>query len=75
MKVEKLKKDALDKYCKGLGIETKAIKKAELINADYIYQRAEIDAAINSGNCLNLLGVCRTYINIKTITYKQIILL
>ncbi len=57
MKVERLKKDELDKYCKGLGIETKGLKKSELINAVYIFQRAEIDTAIAAGTCSELLAL------------------
>ncbi len=55
MKIERLKKYELDEYCKRLAIETKGVKKPELINAIYRYQRAEINAAINSGNGLKLL--------------------
>jgi len=55
MKIEQLKKAELDEYCEGLGIKTKRKKKGELIEAVYLYQRAEIDAAIKSGNCLELL--------------------
>lgn len=55
MKVERLKKSDLDAYCKNLGIETKKKKKDELVKAVYDLQRAEIDKAIESGNCLDLL--------------------
>lgn len=55
MKIERLKKIELDEYCKRLGIEIKRKKKAELIKAVYMHQRAEIDEAIKSGNCLELL--------------------
>ena len=55
MKVERLKKDELDEYCKKLGIETKGFKKAELVSAVYLHRRTEIDAAIASGDCLTLL--------------------
>lgn len=55
MKVERLKKDELDEYCKTLGIETKGVRKAELIDAVYVHRRVEIDAAIASGDCLELL--------------------
>lgn len=55
MKVERLKKAELDEYCKNLDIETKGKKKSDLIDAVYNHQRAEIDEAIKSGNCLDLL--------------------
>jgi len=55
MKVERLKKDELEEYCKKLGIETKGVRKAELISAVYLHRRAEIDVAIASGDCLKLL--------------------
>jgi len=55
MKIERLKKSELDAYCVELGIEIKKRKKAELIQAVYLYHRAEIDAAIQSGNCFELL--------------------
>ena len=55
MKIERLKKSELGEYCKRLGIEIKGKKKAELIEAVYMYQRAEIDEAIESGKCLELL--------------------
>ena len=55
MKIERLKKVELDAYCEELGIEIKKKKKAELIEAVYMHQRAEIDAAIKSGNCFELL--------------------
>lgn len=55
MKVEKLKKSELDEYCKELGINTKGVRKADLVAAVYQHQRAEIDKAIESGNCLELL--------------------
>ncbi len=55
MKVERLKKDELDKYCKKLGIETKGFRKAELISAVYLHRRTEIDAAIISGDGVKLL--------------------
>lgn len=55
MKIERLKKIKLDEYCKRLGIEIKGKKKAELITAIYTHQRAEINEAIKSGKCLELL--------------------
>ncbi|MDM8566662.1 ApaLI family restriction endonuclease [Candidatus Halobeggiatoa sp. HSG11] len=55
MKIEKFKKPKLDEYCKKLGIDTKGVRKAELIKAVYAYRRTEIDKAIESGNCLELL--------------------
>ncbi len=55
MKIEKLKKNELDEYCKKRGIETNGFRKAELISAVYLYRRAEIDLAIASGDSLNLL--------------------
>lgn len=55
MKVEKLKKSDLDEYCKELGINTKGVRKADLVAAVYQHQRADIDKAIESGNCLALL--------------------
>lgn len=55
MKVEKLKKLELDEYCKELGINTKGVKKSDLVATVYLHQRAEIDKAIESGNCLGLL--------------------
>jgi len=53
--VERLKKIELDEYCKELGIETKKRNQSDLVEAMYNYQRAEIDEAIKSGNCLDLL--------------------
>jgi hypothetical protein len=55
MRVEKLNKVELDKYCKSLGIDTKKQKKNELLQAVYDFQRAEIDEAIESGNGFKLL--------------------
>lgn len=55
MKVEKLRKKELDEYCKSLGIEIKKKKKQELIDAVYAHERAIIDIAIASGDCLKLL--------------------
>jgi hypothetical protein len=40
MKVEKLNKAELDKYCKSLGIDIKKKKKTDLVQAIYDYQRA-----------------------------------
>jgi hypothetical protein len=48
LKVEKLNKPELDKYCKTLGIDIKKKKKSDLLQAVHDYQRAEIDEAITS---------------------------
>ena len=53
MKIEKLKKTELDEYCKRLGIEITKKKKSDLIQEIYKLERAKIDAAIKSGNCLS----------------------
>lgn len=55
MKVEKLKKKELDKYCESIGIATKKMRKADLIQAVYDNERAIIDQAIADGSCLELL--------------------
>ncbi len=55
MKVEKLNKAELNKYCKNLGIDINKKKKSDLLQAVYDYQRAEIDEAIESGNGFKLL--------------------
>lgn len=55
MKIERLNKTELDKYCKSLGIDIKKKKKSDLLQAVYDYQRAEIDEAIKSGNGFKLL--------------------
>ncbi|MCI5209418.1 MAG: ApaLI family restriction endonuclease [Candidatus Electrothrix sp. ATG2] len=55
MKVERLKKKELDEYCESIGIETKKMKKADLIQAVHDHERAIIDKAIADGNCLELL--------------------
>ena len=55
MKVERMNKKQLDEYCESLGIDTKKKKKSDLVEAVYEYERAIIDKAIASGNCLTLL--------------------
>ena len=55
MKVEKPKKKELDEYCESIGVETKNMKKTDLIQAVYDYERAIIDNAIKEGNCLELI--------------------
>jgi len=55
MKVERMNKKALDEHCKSLGIDIKKKKKSDLIEAVYGHERAIIDVAIASGNCLVLL--------------------
>jgi len=77
MKLEQLKKNELDEYCKNLGIPTKGIKKSALISAIYLFQRTEIDAAIKSGDDLNLLNLKITELageykkNLKTKIIKR----
>lgn len=55
MKVERMNKKQLDEYCVSLGIETKKKKKSDLVEAVYEHERAIIDKAIASGDCLTLL--------------------
>lgn len=55
MKVEKMNKKQLDEHCESLGIDTKKKKKSNLIEAVNGHERAIIDEAIASGNCLMLL--------------------
>lgn len=55
MKIERLNKTELVDFCNNLGIETKKQNKSDLIEAVYNYQRSEIDLAIESGDCLDLL--------------------
>ncbi len=55
MKIERLKKAELIEYCKRLGIEIRGQRKAQLIEAVYTHQRAEINEAIKSGKSLELL--------------------
>ncbi|XCN71853.1 MAG: ApaLI family restriction endonuclease [Candidatus Electrothrix aestuarii] len=79
MKIERLKKRELDEYCENLGIETRKMKKADLIQAVYQHERALIDKAIADGNCLELLkvkinelaGEYASNLNRKIITRKK----
>jgi hypothetical protein len=55
MKIERLNKIELVALCNNLGIETKKQNKIDLVEAFYSHQRSEIDMAIETGDCLDLL--------------------
>jgi hypothetical protein len=55
MKIERLNKIELVALCNNLGIETKKKNKINLIEALYNHQRSEIDMAIETSDCLDLL--------------------
>jgi len=55
MKIERMNKKQLDEHCVSLGIDIKKKKKSDLVVAVYEHDRAIIDEAISTGNCLKLL--------------------